>query len=321
MHPITEALSRVELGSPVQFLNLTFFPLLVADDAMPSYTMLDEVLALKTARVTEVSESGSVPELLFVNDGDIPVLLVDGEELVGARQNRILTLTVLVGGKKQVVIPVSCVEQGRWSWKSRHFESSNRNLFAKARAKKMRHVSESMRAGGTRSASQAEIWNDISDKAQRLSTRSSTEAMSDIFEQQDSRIEEYVKAFRPLERQGGALFAVNGEIAGMELFDAPATFRKFLDKLLRSYAMDALDAPALDSKPPTGQEARRFLDEMMSVAAERFPAIGEGEDLRIENRTIAGGALLFAERVVHLCAFRVGSDRRDPLPSDAFVLS
>lgn len=96
MQPITAALSQVELGSPIQFLNLTLFPLLVADDATPSYTMLDEALALKTARVTEVSESGSVPELLFVNDGDIPVLLVDGEELVGARQNRILNLTVLV---------------------------------------------------------------------------------------------------------------------------------------------------------------------------------------------------------------------------------
>ena len=118
MQPITEALSPVELGAPVQFLNLTLFPLLVADDATPRYAMLDDALALKTARVTEVSESGSVPELLFINDGDIPVMLVDGEELVGARQNRILNLTLLVGAKKQVVIPVSCVEQGRWTWKA-----------------------------------------------------------------------------------------------------------------------------------------------------------------------------------------------------------
>lgn len=62
---------------------------------------------------------------------------------------------------------------------------------------------------------------------------------------------------------------------------------------------------------------RRFLDEMMSLAAERFKAIGEGDDLRIENDTIAGGALLYADRVVHLCAFGVESDRRDTLPSDA----
>ena len=69
MQPIAEALSHVELGSPVHVLNLTLFPLLVADEATHRYAMLDEALALKTARVTEVSKSGSVPESLFVNDG------------------------------------------------------------------------------------------------------------------------------------------------------------------------------------------------------------------------------------------------------------
>jgi hypothetical protein len=42
-----------------------------------------------------VSEGGSVPHLLFINDAMRPVLLLDGEELVGAKQNRVLNLTVL----------------------------------------------------------------------------------------------------------------------------------------------------------------------------------------------------------------------------------
>jgi hypothetical protein len=36
-----------------------------------------------------------VPQLLFINDAMRPVLLLDGEELVGAKQNRVLNLTVL----------------------------------------------------------------------------------------------------------------------------------------------------------------------------------------------------------------------------------
>ena len=39
---------------------------------------------------------GSVPELRFVNECGAPVLLLDGEELVGAKQNRIINLTILV---------------------------------------------------------------------------------------------------------------------------------------------------------------------------------------------------------------------------------
>jgi hypothetical protein len=78
MSAIAERLSRVVVGTPVQYLNLTLFPLLAEGPAQPGYRLLDEALHLGTARVTEVSEGGSVPELRFVNQGDLPVLLLDG---------------------------------------------------------------------------------------------------------------------------------------------------------------------------------------------------------------------------------------------------
>ena len=65
------------------------------------------------ARVTKLSEGGSVQQLLFVNEGERPVLLLDGEELVGAKQNRILNLTILAPPKQRIVVPVSRVEAGR----------------------------------------------------------------------------------------------------------------------------------------------------------------------------------------------------------------
>jgi len=42
-----------------------------------------------------------VPELLVINQGERAVLLVDGEELVGAKQNRVLNTSVLVRGKSE----------------------------------------------------------------------------------------------------------------------------------------------------------------------------------------------------------------------------
>ena len=76
--------------------------------------------------MVEVSEQGDVPNLLFENLGDRKVLLVDGDELVGAKQNRIINTTILLGGKSSTVIPVSCVEQGRWSYDSPRFDSGHR---------------------------------------------------------------------------------------------------------------------------------------------------------------------------------------------------
>ena len=66
--------------------------------------------------ITEVSDGGSVPELAFENASAGKILLVDGDELVGARQNRVVNISILVGGGQRVVIPVSCVEHGRWSY-------------------------------------------------------------------------------------------------------------------------------------------------------------------------------------------------------------
>ena len=77
-------------------------------------------------------------------------------------------------------------------------------------------------------------------------------------------------------------------------------------KLLRSYAMDAIEAPQRDAKPPVEAVVRKFLDDMQAAALERFPALGEGEDLRIESDELAGGALFADNRVVHLCAFQIG---------------
>ena len=62
----------------------------------PAYQLLDEALAAGTVRVMEVSESGHVPELSLLNDGDQAVQLLDGEELIGAKQNRILIRRALI---------------------------------------------------------------------------------------------------------------------------------------------------------------------------------------------------------------------------------
>ena len=69
--------------------------------------------------------AGGVVEMLAVREPVHPaVLLYKGEELVGAKQNRILNVSVLLGAGSTARIPVSCVERGRWSWRDRSFRSA-----------------------------------------------------------------------------------------------------------------------------------------------------------------------------------------------------
>jgi len=309
MNIIAETLSAVRLGTPAGHRNLAIFPLFSEPDRAPGYVTLDDALVRKTARVTEVSDSGHVPELFFENADAEKILLVDGEELVGAKQNRILNVTILVGAGQKVAVPVSCVERGRWRWQSDYFESSSQSLFAQARAKKMAQVNRSLREDASYCADQGEIWRDVGAKVKFCRAASATESMSDAFEARSADIDEYVRALRPGEHQVGAVFAIDGEVVGMELFDSAATLAKLMEKLVRSYAMDAIESEARDAKPPVEEVVRKFLEDMKAAVIERFPAVGEGEQLRLESDSLAGAALLADEHLVHVCVLRTPEPR------------
>lgn len=255
---VLDVLTSVDLGIPGTFRNLTVFPLLANEPGEAGYLTLDEALDGGSVQITEIGEAGSVPELSLKNDGPAPVLLLDGEELVGAKQNRVLNLTILVAARSTLTIPVSCVESGRWHHVSRGFPSAARAPFAEGRAAKMRDVTASLRTSGTRRSNQGDVWNRIADKAARLGAESDTGAMAAMFERAQAPIDGFVEAFPPDPRQAGAIFAINGRLVGLELFDAPATWRKLAPKLLRSYAVDAIDKSGEGTDGSLSDEARRF---------------------------------------------------------------
>lgn len=325
---IADRLTQVTLGQPQQYRNLTLYPLLAEGRAEPGYQLLDQALALGSARVTEVSEGGSVPELCFVNDGDLPVLLLDGEELVGAKQNRILNLTVLAPAHQTLIIPVSCVEAGRWHRRSAEFTGARRAHFAAGRARKAADVSESLRRRGTRESDQGRVWGDIAEKSRRFGIHSATGAAAALYESQRERLDDFQGAFAYQPGQCGALFGIAGRLVGLDLFDSPATLAAALPKLVESHALDAIDAtvaggvgsvgPAAispDTAPADSADPAAWLTAIAQAAVDRFPAVGEGEDWRLRGLALTGGALVKDDNVIHLCAFRIAWDD-DPEDGD-----
>lgn len=302
---IGQSLTGLKLGESQTYLNLTLFPLIGDAEGAPGYVLLDEALERHLVHVTEVSAGGSVPELAFENASDETVLLVDGDELVGAKQNRVLNLSILVAGGKKLVIPVSCVEQGRWTYRSPEFQAAKRALFARARARKAQSVSDAMRSRGERRANQSQLWADVADKAHAFRVQSETLAMSDIYLDSAAQLDDYVRAFHAVAKQRGAVVAISGKVVGLELFDSAAAFSRYLEKLVRAYGLDAIETQASERPVPSDTDAQAFLDLIWATHAERFPAIGEGEDIRLTGQSIAGGGLASGGRLVHLAAFVV----------------
>ena len=298
----------LKIGAARSFGGLTVFPLLGDDAPGARHRTLDEALADGSARVTEVSASGSVPDLQFVNDGDRPVLLLDGEELIGAKQNRVLNLTILAPAGKSITIPVSCVEQGRWSSESARFSSADHVMMSKMRMKKLAQVSSSLTSMKRALSNQSEVWSDVEALSDRYGVHSPTGKMSDVYEARRRDVNDYVKAFAVVDRQVGVVFTHGGKVRGLELFDHRAALERLLPKLVRSWALDVLDASDRAEEVPPAEAVRAFTDEVARCRSSLHDAVGLGTDVRFEGERLAGGAIVHDDRVVHLCAFRVDEE-------------
>lgn len=317
MKVLKESLRRTTIGEGRTFAGLTMFPMhrpgreRAVDAPGPAprtYVTLDEALADGTVRITEIAGGGRVPELELANAGQRPVLLLDGEELVGAKQNRILNLTVLAPARSTIVIPVSCVEQGRWRRTSLAFAAERHVMVTGARRSKFRQVSRSLAAGGGRRADQSEVWSDIARDAERYGALSDTGAMREIYCRHGRSLDAYVEAFAARTGQIGAVFALGGVVRGVEAFDHPETCAGLLPKIVRSWALEAIDAPPRAHRLPTAEDARAFLDRIAAAERTEHVSVGLGHDVRFDGHDVTGGALVVEGTVVHLCAFRTARD-------------
>jgi ARG and Rhodanese-Phosphatase-superfamily-associated Protein domain len=162
------AFPEVQVGDPFRHEALAVFPLFGPSHRATEYLLADEALAAGTVTVEEVSEAGSVPTLVVTNQADALVLFLEGEELRGAKQNRVLNTSLLAAAKARTPIPVSCVEHGRWRYASPSFGHAGSHSSSKLRHVLKRSVSESAKAGqghlsdqggsGRRSAGRCTPW-------------------------------------------------------------------------------------------------------------------------------------------------------------------
>ena len=308
MTTISYALDSLQIALPLSSNGLTMFPLLQPTPER-QYLLLDEALEAGLAEITEISQGGSVPELLFVNRSDKDILLVDGEELVGARQNRVINLSILIGATTSVNIPVSCVEAGRWSWRSKRFSAGSRKLNASARSAKMRGISASMARDGLRASPQVQstVWRSVESKMEAYACPSATSSLHDVYDSAEERLKPVRDAFLPVNNQIGAVFAVRGQIVGIDLYDAHSTLAKMLPKLVDSYAFDALERQAVGTndleRAISMEEVETLLRQIGQIDARQYVGVGKGIDLRIQSDAVHAAALVVDGHLTHFSAF------------------
>jgi len=297
-------LEGIKVGEKQTYRNVAIFPLFSETDGSPRYHTLKEALAGGYLTIGEVSEGGHVPELKVTNSAAIAVLILDGEELAGAKQNRIVNTTILLRAHSETIIPVSCTEQGRWSYASAHLHESGNIATSKLRHINKQNVMASLHSTGQFRSDQGAVWDNIHEDLSKLNVEAPTGAMQDGYAAREKDLDDYLGQFPYLPGQKGMLVLVNSEVAGMDIVSLETAYAGLHPKLVKSYAMEALMSNGKAKHSALGGTAKAFIVQALACNGKRFKSVGHGWDLRFEGKTIVGSALVYNKKVIHAAFFR-----------------
>ena len=301
MKVLDNFIENLYTGEPVTVGQLKVTPVFIREERALPFLEFEEALARELVEVTEVSEGGSVPNLFVNNKADRDVIIVDGQLLVGAKQNRVVNTTIVVPARTSVEIPVTCVEQGRWRYSSRNFSGGGSHEYSSLRSLKHRSVTQSLRERGEYGSDQSSVWGDIRAKMSRMASASPTMSMSDVYESSVSREDEarLAEEVKPRPHQVGYFAYVREGFAGGDVFGSSELCRAKLSKLLRGHYLDSLDA-YLDFPRLTFEEV---LVQVGRARPEQFAGVGKGAELRFADNSVQGACKLVGERIPHLAVY------------------
>jgi hypothetical protein len=300
---VQEWLSQIEVGEGMHHENLTIFPVFWQGGGSEAdrYDLLSEAVEAEEAVVEEVSEGGDVPFLGVKNEGAKPILIPEGEILIGAKQNRVVNLTVLVAAKTTFQLPVSCVEQGRWHYRTRRFKPA---AFAhpKLRDMKVRSAQVNRMDLGIAVADQGQVWDEVDDHLEDFCPEAPTRDFMDSYEAAGERLEGYREKMELPDRACGFVAARGSEVVGLDLFDTPKTMRKLWDRMADAYFIEAARDPG--KYAATSKETVDLFIENVSEAlreSEKQPDLGV--EFEVSDNRFSGAALYYDGAVCHLSAF------------------
>lgn len=281
----------------------------ITTDNQNSFDYISGPSAIKQdlIRVKELSSGGSVNTLRVLNLSDKFVFLMDGDILIGAKQNRVLNTSVLLAPHTDTNIPVSCVERGRWSKISDKFYSGDYIAPSKLRAKKAFSVSESLNLGMKHESDQGEVWQDVDNYKTSFFCKSPTSNLSDVYEQKKNDFDNFVKNFQKDENANGIAVFVKDSLLSLDIFNRNDIYAEYFPRILKSSAMEAfiIKKQSKISEAEAKYKTLSFLDQFEHLAFDEHPGVGVGIEKRFNAEDITGFELVYNSHMIHLTALNL----------------
>lgn len=281
------------IGESIFLRNLMVFPIKgnsKSEDGGSDILIIDDILHSQKGEFRELDEP-EVSKVVFNNRSNNPVMMLDGEEITGSLQNRIIAATTYVPARSSTNVPVVCVEEGRWDgiggFRTGYCSYPQvRSILVKSYHKK--------------SDTQQLIWREINRKLTVTRTISATSSMHDIYDNLNEEISRYIEGFESLNHNIVGFIGVAGDrILGCDIFSSPKSYQKFENKLLRSYALDAFEYQRKRGNLPN---VKKFFEDITNVLEKKK---FRGTRIKLKGNEFVGQALTYRDTILHMSAFPV----------------
>jgi hypothetical protein len=236
--------SQLSVGEPAVHGNLAVYPVYLpgGGEKLGDVRTMAEAVEAGEFKIAELEEGASVNTLEVRNDTDKYVVVLAGEMIRGAKQDRIISYDTVIppGGKFDV--DAFCVEAGRWTEVSKHFSYE----------KEM--APSSVRGTAQGKQDQGEVWAEVSKVNAKRGAVTATDALTASYDSEEFRadVKEYERALKDVAQKRdvvGVIVVAEGEVRAGDVFANHDLFAAVWPQLLTSYAMDAALAGELGEVP------------------------------------------------------------------------
>lgn len=283
------------------------------------YISFSNALKREELIVTEVNSSGSVNDLMIENKSDYFVFFSDGDLLQGAKQNRVLNTSVLVMPHTKIVVPVSCVEAGRWRYTSNTFRSSGFYAPSHLRREMHKSVISSLRLNEEHRSNQGRVWDEVSKYEKFHNEHSPTSDMLNTFEKKKGIFDKDLNDIFPEAGMNSVAIFKGRKLASVESFNSSEVYGEYFPKLIRAAMMDTdyiEDDPGIDAGSAIS-ELDKFAESLKDIRFENHKAVAAGDERRFRNEDLSCFELNYEGNQIHFAALFNTEVSRDRIYRDS----
>jgi len=240
--------TELTVGKPEVYGNLAVFPIYLpgGGERMDDLLTMSEAMETEKFKITELEDGAVVNSLEVKNNTGKNVVLLAGEIIRGAKQDRIVSYDTVVPPEGTFYVEAFCVEAGRWTEVSDSFAYNDEI------------APSTIRGSAQGYGDQSKVWDEVAKCNAERGVFTESDALTASYSDEDfqKKIAEYTEAFEGIaddKKVVGVIVVSEGEIMTGDIFVGHNLFAKVWPRLLTSFAMDAALSEELGEVPEVSE--------------------------------------------------------------------